>query len=57
MAVHIGVRVSALAGPGEILVSGAVPPFIAGSGIQFVDRGERELRGVPGSWKLFDVEG
>jgi len=57
MAVHIGARVSALAGPGEILVSGAVPPLVAGSGIEFVDRGERELKGVPGGWRLFRVEG
>jgi class 3 adenylate cyclase len=57
MAVHIGARVSALAGPGEILVSGAVPPLVAGSGIEFVDRGERELKGVPGGWRLFHVEG
>ena len=57
MAVHICARVSALAGPGEILASGAVPPLVAGSGIEFVDRGERELKGVPGSWRLFHVEG
>jgi len=57
MAVHIGARVSALAGPGEILVSGAVPPLVAGSAIGFEDRGERELKGVPGSWRLFRVEG
>jgi class 3 adenylate cyclase len=57
MAVHIGARVSALAGPGEILVSGAVPPLVAGSGIEFVDRGERELRDIPGNWRLFHVEG
>ena len=56
VAVHIGARVSALAGPGEILVSGSVPPLVAGSGIGFVDRGERELKGIPGSWKLFHVE-
>ena len=56
MAVHIGARVSALAGPGEVLVSGAVPPLVAGSGIEFVDRGERELKGVPGTWKLLAVE-
>jgi class 3 adenylate cyclase len=56
MAVHIGARVSALAGRGEILVSGSVPPLVAGSGIAFVDRGERELKGVPGSWRLFRVE-
>ncbi|HET6965157.1 MAG TPA: adenylate/guanylate cyclase domain-containing protein [Acidimicrobiales bacterium] len=57
MAVHIGARVSALAGPGEVLVSGAVPPLLAGSGIEFVDRGDHELKGVPGSWTLFAVRG
>ena len=57
MAVHIGARVSALACPGEVLVSGAVPPLVAGSGIEFVDRGEHELKGVPGAWRLFRVEG
>jgi class 3 adenylate cyclase len=57
MAVHIGARVSALASPGEILASSAVPPLVAGSGIEFEDRGERELKGVPGSWRLFRVEG
>ncbi|HLX88767.1 MAG TPA: adenylate/guanylate cyclase domain-containing protein [Acidimicrobiales bacterium] len=55
MAVHIGARVAASAGPGEVLVSGAVPPLVAGSGLEFEDRGERELKGVPGSWKLFAV--
>ncbi len=57
MAVHIGARVSALAGSGEVLVSGAVPPLVAGSGIEFEDRGEQELKGVPGNWKLFAVRG
>jgi class 3 adenylate cyclase len=57
MAVHIGARVSALASPGEILVSSAVPPLVVGWGMQFEDRGERELKGVPGSWRLFCVEG
>ena len=55
VAVHIGARVAALAGPGEVLASGAVPPLVAGSGIQFADRGEHELKGVPGSWRLFAV--
>ena len=55
LAVHIGARVGAMAGPGEVLVSGAVPPLVAGSGIEFEDRGEHELKGVPGSWKLFAV--
>ena len=53
MAVHIGARVSALAQPGEVLVSGSVPPLVAGSGLVFHDRGEHELKGVPGRWRLF----
>lgn len=57
LAVHIGARISALAGPGEVLVSGVVPPLLAGSGIEFVDRGEHELKGVPGTWKLLAVKG
>ena len=57
MAVHIGARVSALAGAGEVLVSSAVPPLLAGSGIEFVDRGEHELKGVPGTWRVFAVQG
>lgn len=55
MAVHIGARVSALAAAGEVLVSGSVPPLVAGSGISFEDRGEQDLKGVPGNWKLFAV--
>jgi class 3 adenylate cyclase len=57
MAVHIGARVSALAGTGEVLVSSTVKDLVAGSGIEFVDRGEHELKGVPGSWRLYTVEG
>jgi class 3 adenylate cyclase len=53
IAVHIGARVAALAGAGEVLVSGAVPPLVVGSGLDFVDRGEHELKGVPGAWRLF----
>lgn len=55
MAVHIGARVAASADAGDVLVSGAVPPLVAGSGIAFEDRGEHELKGVPGTWKLFAV--
>jgi class 3 adenylate cyclase len=55
MAVHIGARVAASAGPGEVLVSSAVPPLVVGSRIEFEDRGERELKGVPGTWRLFAV--
>ena len=56
IAVHLAARVMAAAGPGEVLVSSAVPPLMVGSGIEFDDRGERELKGVPGSWKLFAVD-
>jgi uncharacterized protein (TIGR00369 family) len=51
--VHTGSRIEALAAPGEILVSSLVKELVAGSGIAFEDRGEHELRGVPGAWKLF----
>jgi class 3 adenylate cyclase len=57
MAVHIGARVSALAGAGEVLVSSTVKDLVAGSGIDFEDRGEHELKGVPGSWKIYAVAG
>jgi class 3 adenylate cyclase len=43
------------AAPGEVLVSGTVKDLVVGSGLQFVERGLRELRGVPGSWPLFAV--
>ena len=55
IAVHIGARVSACAEPGEVLVSGTVKDLVVGSGISFDDRGERELKGVPGSWRLWAV--
>jgi class 3 adenylate cyclase len=47
----------ALAAPREVLVSGTVKDLVVGSGIEFCDRGEHALKGVPGSWKLFAVEG
>jgi len=53
--VNIGARVSALAEAGEVLVSRTVTDLVAGSGITFDDRGEHELKGVPGSWRLFSV--
>jgi len=55
LAVHIGARVSALASAGEVLVSGSVPPLVAGSGIAFEDRGEQVLKGVPGKWRVYAV--
>jgi class 3 adenylate cyclase len=56
LAVHIGARVSALAGRGEVFVSSSVPPLVAGSGIVFTDRGEHDLKGVPGTWHVFSIE-
>jgi class 3 adenylate cyclase len=55
IAVHIGARISALAGPGELLVSSTVRDLVAGSGIEFEDRGQHELKGVPGAWHVFAV--
>jgi class 3 adenylate cyclase len=55
IAVHIGHRVSTLAGPSEVLVSRTVTDLVVGSGIEFEDRGEHELKGVPGTWRLFAV--
>jgi class 3 adenylate cyclase len=53
---HIAARVLEAARPGELLVSAAVPMLVAGSGFKFEDRGEHELKGVPGRRKLFAVE-
>jgi class 3 adenylate cyclase len=55
MAVHIGARVAQLAGTAEVLVSSTVKDLVAGSGIKFHDRGEHQLKGVPGTWRLFSV--
>ena len=55
LAVHIGARVGAAAGPGEVLVSQTVRDLVVGSGIQFEDRGSTNLKGVPGDWRLFAV--
>jgi class 3 adenylate cyclase len=56
MAVHIGARVGALGGPGEVIVSSTVKDLVVGSGIEFADRGAHELKGVPGEWRLYSVE-
>jgi class 3 adenylate cyclase len=53
LAVHIAARIASLAAPGEVLVSGTVRDLVAGSRIDFVDRGEHELKGVPGTWRLY----
>jgi class 3 adenylate cyclase len=55
--VHVGARVLGCAGSGEIVVSRTVTDLVAGSRFEFADLGERELKGVPGRWKLFAVEG
>jgi class 3 adenylate cyclase len=55
IAVHIGARVSALAGPNEMLVSGTLRDLVIGSGLEFEDRGAHQLKGVPGEWHLFAV--
>ena len=56
IAVHIAARVMAEARAGEVLVSSGVPPLVAGSGLEFDDRGERDLKGVPGRWRLYAVK-
>ena len=56
IAVHTGARVAALAGPDEVLVSTTVRDLVAGSGIQFSDRGAHALKGIPGEWRLFAVQ-
>jgi class 3 adenylate cyclase len=53
LAVNIGARAAAEAGAGEILVTGTVRDLVAGSGLEFEDRGDRELKGVPGTWRLY----
>jgi pimeloyl-ACP methyl ester carboxylesterase/class 3 adenylate cyclase len=53
VAVHIGARVAAQAGPGEVLVSQTVKDLVAGSGLEFEDRGLTELRDVPGEWRVY----
>jgi class 3 adenylate cyclase len=55
LAVHIGARVMGAASPSEVLVSSTVKDLVVGSGIEFQDRGSRELKGVPGEWRLFAV--
>lgn len=56
MAVHIGARVAALAEPSEVLVSSTVRDIVTGSRRRFADRGEHQLKGVPGQWRLFALE-
>jgi class 3 adenylate cyclase len=53
MAVHIGARVASCADAGEVVVSSTVKDLVVGSGIEFEDRGARELKGVPGEWRIY----
>jgi class 3 adenylate cyclase len=55
IAVRTGARVAAKAGPGEVLASSTVRDLVAGSGLEFEDRGSHELKGVPGEWRLYAV--
>jgi class 3 adenylate cyclase len=57
LAVHIGARISSLAGPGEVLVSSTVRDLVVGSDQVLVDRGEHQLKGIPGAWRIFAVQG
>ena len=56
LGVHIGARVSALAGPGEVLVSRTVKDLVSGSGIEFEDRGLHTFKGVPEQWQVYAVK-
>jgi class 3 adenylate cyclase len=55
MAVIVGARIAAMAGPGEVLVSGTVRDLVAGSGLEFSDRGQHELKGLPGAWRIHEA--
>lgn len=57
LGVNIAARIEGLAQPGEVLVSRTVKDLVAGSGLEFVDRGEHALKGVPGSWQVFAASG
>ncbi|MGZ8688588.1 MAG: adenylate/guanylate cyclase domain-containing protein, partial [Gaiellaceae bacterium] len=55
LAVHIAARLEGQAGAGEVVVSGTVKDLAIGSGLVFEDRGERELKGIPGTWHVYSV--
>ncbi len=57
IAVHVGARVAAEAHPDEILVSSTVKDLVAGSGLEFDDRGEHALKGIAGAWRLYAARG
>jgi len=55
MAVNVGARIAAMAGPGQVLVSGTVRDLVAGSGLAFNDRGQHQLKGLPGTWSIHEA--
>jgi class 3 adenylate cyclase len=55
LAVHLASRIASIADPGDVLASSTVKDLVAGSGIRFEERGEHDLRGAPGRWRLFSV--
>ena len=56
VAVHIGPRVASLGAAGDVLVTRTVTDLVAGSGLEFVDRGEHDLKGLPGRWQIYAVD-
>jgi class 3 adenylate cyclase len=56
IAVHVAARIMSLAAPREVLVSGVIPPLVLGSRLTFTDRGDHDLKGVPGPWRVFAVD-
>ena len=56
IAVHVGARIAAMAGPGEVLASSTLKDLVAGSGLAFADRGEHDLKGVDGRWRVFALD-
>jgi class 3 adenylate cyclase len=55
MAVLVGARIAAIAGPGEVLVSGTARDLVAGSGLEFIERGKHQLKGLPGTWSIHEA--
>jgi class 3 adenylate cyclase len=56
IAVHIAARVMALAAPGEVLTSSTVKELVVGSGLSFTGKGDHQLKGVPGTWRLYAAD-
>jgi class 3 adenylate cyclase len=56
VAVHTGARVLAAASPGDVVVTATLRELVSGSGLEFTDRGQHTLKGVPGTWQLYGLE-